>query len=63
MAGDFKAGYLIADRVGAAVEYVPHLFGPNRRPTGQRGWYLHWRVGGNVLVENALRLLTVLDAG
>lgn len=58
VAGDFRQ-YLVVDRVGATVEYIPHLFGANQRPTGHRGWYLHWRVGGDVLVENALRLLTV----
>jgi len=59
VAGDFRQGYLIVDRVGATVEFLPHLLGANRRPTGSRGWYMFWRTGGDVLVENALRLLTV----
>src|SRR5207247_3676834 len=31
IAGDFQAGYLIADRLGMSVELVPHLLAP---PTG-----------------------------
>ena len=34
--GDFQ-NYVIADRLGTTVEYIPHLFGTNGRPTGQRG--------------------------
>ena len=30
--------------------------GTNRRPTGEMGWYLHWRTGGDVLVADAFRL-------
>lgn len=58
--GDFKQ-YLIADRVGATVEFIPHLFGvatPTNRPTGQRGWYMYWRTGGDALIDDAFRLLT-----
>lgn len=54
--GDF-AKFLIVDRVGMSVEYIPHLFGANRRPTGQRGWYCYWRSGSGVLDANAFRLL------
>lgn len=54
--GDFSK-FLIVDRVGMSVEYIPHLFGPNRRPTGQRGWYCYWRSGSDVLDANAFRLL------
>jgi len=56
--GDFRAGYLIADRVGTVVELVPHLLGvTNNRPTGQRGLYMFARVGGGVVNANAFRLL------
>ena len=41
--------YVIADRVGMSIEFIPHLFGGNRRPTGQRGWYAYYRVGANVV--------------
>jgi predicted phage gp36 major capsid-like protein len=38
---------------------VPHLFGANRRPTGQRGALLWFRTGSNVVVPQAFRLLSV----
>lgn len=55
--GDWS-NYLIAERVGATIELVPHLFGANQMPTGQRGLYLFRRVGADVLVPNAFRMLT-----
>jgi HK97 family phage major capsid protein len=56
--GDFRSGYLIADRVGMSVELVPHLFGlTNNRPTGQRGWFAYARHGADSIVDNAFRLL------
>jgi len=58
--GDFQH-YVIADRVGATVELIPHLLGPtNRFPTGQRGLYFYWRCGTDVLAANAFRYLEVL---
>lgn len=57
--GDFKRGYLIADRVGSTIELIPHLVGANGRPTGQRGAYLWARTGGQVIVPEALRMLAV----
>ncbi len=55
--GDFK-GYLVAQRAGMTVEYVPHLFGnTNSRPTGQRGFFAWARVGAGVVNPNAFRLL------
>jgi HK97 family phage major capsid protein len=59
--GDFNAGngYVIADRVGMSIELIPHLFGTEKRPTGQRGTYAYWRVGGAPVVDNAVRLLEV----
>lgn len=56
--GDFS-NYVIADRIGMTVEFVPHLFGANNRPTGQRGWYAYFRTGGDVVNIGGLRLLTV----
>jgi HK97 family phage major capsid protein len=56
--GDF-AKYRIHDRIGLSIELIPHLFGANRRPTGERGWYARWRNGANVVDANAFRLLRV----
>lgn len=50
--------YLIVDRIGMQVEFVPHLFGSNRRPTGQRGLFAYWRNTGTVVDPNAWRVLT-----
>ena len=55
--GDFSR-YLIVDRVGLTIEVIPHLFGANQRPTGQRGIYAYWRNGAKVLDANAFRALT-----
>jgi HK97 family phage major capsid protein len=49
--------YLIVDRIGMTVELIPHLFGSNRRPTGQRGLYAYWRNTGTVVDPNAWRVL------
>lgn len=54
--GDFR-NYVIFDRVGSRVEFVPHLMGANNRPSGQRGLYFWWRVGGKTVNTNAFRLL------
>jgi HK97 family phage major capsid protein len=59
LAGDFQSGFCLVDRIGAVVEFIPHLFGAARRPTGQRGWYMHWRVGSDVLVADSFRLLNL----
>lgn len=55
--GDFSQ-YLIADRIGLALEFIPNLFGKtNGRPIGQRGWLAHWRTGAAPLVDTAFRIL------
>jgi HK97 family phage major capsid protein len=54
--GDFQ-NYVIADRIGTTVEFVPHLFGVSGRPTGQRGWYAYARVGGDSVNDGAFRIL------
>lgn len=51
--GDFSQ-FAIVDRVGMSVELVPHLFGANNRPTGQRGLYAIWRNSSQVLVPDAV---------
>jgi HK97 family phage major capsid protein len=54
--GDFRH-FLIVDRIGMNVELIPHLFGANQRPTGQRGVYAIWRNSSKVLVGGAFRTL------
>jgi HK97 family phage major capsid protein len=56
--GDFS-NYVIADRVGTTVEFIPHLFGPNGRPTGQRGWFAYYRTGSDSVNDAAFRLLNI----
>ena len=58
--GDFRH-FLIVDRVGMSVELVPHIFGANQRPTGQRGIWAYWRNGSKVLVPGAFRKLVGND--
>ncbi|MEV0691782.1 phage major capsid protein [Streptomyces sp. NPDC050388] len=59
--GDFE-NYVIADRIGMTVEFIPHLVGANRRPTGQRGWYAWYRVGADSVNDAAFRMLNVATA-
>jgi len=55
--GDFDQ-YLVAQRAGMTVEFVPLLFDvTNNRPTGQRGWFAWARVGADAIVPGAFRLL------
>lgn len=56
--GDFS-NYVIADRIGMTVEFVPHLFGANRRPTNQRGWLAYVRHGADSVNDSAFRMLDV----
>lgn len=56
--GDFS-NYVIADRIGMSVEFIPHLFGANRRPTGQRGWYAYYRTGADVVNTAGFKMLNV----
>jgi HK97 family phage major capsid protein len=55
LSGDFRQ-FAIVDRVGTSIELVQNLFGATRRPTGQRGFLMHWRTGSDVLVPDAFRL-------
>jgi len=56
--GDFR-GYVVAQRAGMQVEFLPMLFDvTNSRPTGQRGWFAWARVGGGVVNSAGFRLLT-----
>jgi HK97 family phage major capsid protein len=54
--GDFS-NYVVTQRVGSSVELIPHLFGANRRPTGQRGLYMWARYGADSINDSAFRLL------
>jgi HK97 family phage major capsid protein len=56
--GDFQ-NFVITDRLGMAIEFLPHLVGANRRPTGQRGWFAYYRIGSDSVNDNAFRLLDV----
>jgi HK97 family phage major capsid protein len=57
--GDFS-NYVIADRIGMTVEFIPNLFDPTTaRPTGQKGWFAYYRVGANVVNVGGFRLLNV----
>lgn len=58
--GDFQAGYTIVDRVGLSVELIPHLFATaNNLPSGQRGLYAFWRVGGDSVNDAAMQMLSI----
>lgn len=59
--GDWR-NYVIVDRIGLSVEYIPHIFGDNGRPTGQRGWYCYWRVGADSVNDNAFRMFDLVTA-
>ena len=60
--GDFRAGFVIADRVGTVVEPIANLFGANNRPTGQRGLFMWFRTGSDSVIDNAFRMLDVPTA-
>lgn len=60
--GDLQ-NYVIADRIGMTVEFIPHLFHTsNNRPSGSRGWYAHARMGADSVNDDAFRLLDVPSA-
>lgn len=53
--------YVITDRIGMAVEFIPHLFSKNNnRPTGSRGWFAYYRTGGDLVNPTGVRALAVL---
>jgi HK97 family phage major capsid protein len=55
LSGDFQQ-FAIVDRVGTSIEAIQNLLGTNHRPTGQRGFLMHYRVGSDVLIQDAFRL-------
>ncbi|MGH8627866.1 MAG: phage major capsid protein, partial [Gammaproteobacteria bacterium] len=57
--GDFE-NFVVADRLGTTVEFIPHLFHPtNNRPTNQRGWLAYMRHGSDSVNDAAFRMLSV----
>jgi HK97 family phage major capsid protein len=62
--GDFS-NYVIADRIGMTVEFIPQLFQQTTagsgfgRPTGQRGWFAYYRTGATVVNPGGFKLLDV----
>jgi HK97 family phage major capsid protein len=55
--GDFR-GYVVAQRAGMMVEFIPMLFDTtSNRPTGQRGWFAWARIGADVVNTAGFRLL------
>lgn len=60
--GDISQAFVIVDRTGTTVELVPHLVGANRRPTGERGAFMFFRTGSEVVIADAARLLRVTNA-
>ncbi|MGO9355401.1 MAG: phage major capsid protein [Mycobacterium sp.] len=54
--GDFS-NFVVSQRIGSAVELIPHLFGSSQRPTGQRGMYMYARYGSDSVNDAAFRLL------
>jgi HK97 family phage major capsid protein len=60
--GDFQ-NFVITDRIGMAVEFIPHLFHTaNNRPSGQRGWFAYYRTGSDSVNDGAFRMLNVASA-
>ena len=58
--GDVKAGFCIVQRVGMAIELIPHLFGTARNyPNGTRGAYCYFRVGAGIIADAAIQALVV----
>jgi len=59
VAGDWDQ-FVIVDRIGLSVSFVPHLFATaTNLPSGESGWYAHWRVGSDVIDNNSFRMLSI----
>lgn len=56
LCGNFD-NYIIYDRIGMNIEYIPNVVGTNQRPTAQRGWFATWRTGGAASNPDAFRVL------
>jgi HK97 family phage major capsid protein len=52
--------FVITDRIGMAVEFIPHLFSTSHnRPIGQRGWFAYYRTGSDLVNPTGVRALAV----
>jgi HK97 family phage major capsid protein len=57
--GDWRK-FVVVDRVGLSVEYIPHLFGGTANyPTGERGWYAFWRSGSDSVADDHFRMYSI----
>ncbi|MFG1945584.1 phage major capsid protein [Nonomuraea sp. NPDC048826] len=56
--GDFS-NFVIVDSIGTTIEIVPVLFGPNQRPTGERGMLMWFRTGSDVVNPNGFKMLNI----
>lgn len=55
--GDWS-NFVIADRIGMAVEFIPNLFHTNaNRPSASRGYLAHWRVGSDSINDGGFKML------
>lgn len=54
--GDFKQ-FIVYDRIGVSLEFIPNMVDGSGVPTGQRGLIAFKRVGSDVSDVNAFRLL------
>ena len=60
--GDFE-NYVIADRIGVSVQFIPQLFHTgNNRPSGSSGWYATFRMGADSVNDDGFRMLDVPSA-
>jgi HK97 family phage major capsid protein len=57
--GDFRAGFLILDKVGMTIEIDPHVRNGDGKWIGARAMLAHYRNTSLVLNDNALRALVV----
>lgn len=57
--GDWSQ-YIIADRLGMTVEFVDQIPDVSTGfPTGQKGWFAHFRMGADLVTANAFKMLDV----
>lgn len=57
--GDFD-NYVIADRIGTVVDFIPHLFHTTTNlPSNSSGWLAYFRVGADSVNDGAFNLLEV----
>lgn len=57
--GDIS-NYVIVDRLGMTVEFVPHLFHTaNNRPSGKSGFYARTRFGADSVNDGSMRVLNI----